>query len=185
MAVAGRAGFGTSTEYSSRTCWILLKATKAVLRAETGVGVPFYHAGAVAEFDPASWTSGAGAAGAVTATALAVLLTRLPGALTLVGSSLTDAQRSKRATDDGSPHQPEGLASREGAICQSTGEIVEEAFFSGHPPPLPRKTGLVSPAELRNVVKYEGLQDLAQLLQRRLAEGRLRRICLLRTWMNR
>jgi hypothetical protein len=78
MAVAGRVGFGTSTEHSSRTCWILLKATKAVLRAETGVGVPFYYAGAVAEFDPASWTSGAGAAGAVTATALAVLLARLP-----------------------------------------------------------------------------------------------------------
>jgi hypothetical protein len=84
-------------------------------------------------------------------------------ALTLVGPSLTDAQRSKRATDDGSPHQPEGLASREGAICQSTGEIVEEAFFCGYPPPLPRKTGLVSPAELRNLVKYEGLQSLAQL----------------------
>jgi hypothetical protein len=74
----------------------------------------------------------AGGLGADAATALTILLARLPIALALVGRSLTDAERSKRAPDDGSTHQPERLASREGAICQSSSQIVEEAIFSGH-----------------------------------------------------
>jgi hypothetical protein len=49
-----------------------------------------------------------------------------------VGPSLTDAKRSQRAPYEGSTHQPEGLTSREGAISQSSSQIVEEAFFSGH-----------------------------------------------------
>jgi hypothetical protein len=147
MAVAGRVGFGTSTEHSSRTCWILLKATKAVLRAETGVGIPFYHAGAVAEFDPASRTSGAGAAGAVAATALTVLLARLPGALTLVGPSLTDAKRSQHAPDDGSPHQPERLTSRDATACKSSSQLVEGVIscFWGHRLSLPYRTDSQAP----------------------------------------
>ena len=108
----------------------------------------------------------AGSARAVTATALIVPRAVLAVALAAyrVGRCLTtDAERSKRAPDDGSTHQPERLASREGAIGQSSSEIVEEAIFSCQRLPLPRKARLVSPAELRNVAKYEGLQGLAQL----------------------
>jgi hypothetical protein len=56
------------------------------------------------------------------ATALRVLPTLLPRGLTLlVGNGYpTDAKRSKRAPDNSSTHQPERLASREGAICQSS-----------------------------------------------------------------
>jgi hypothetical protein len=63
----------------------------------------------------------------------------------------------------GSTHQPERLTSRNAAIGQSSGQIVEEAIFSGHRKHPPRKTGLLSPAELRNEGKYEGLHSLAQL----------------------
>jgi hypothetical protein len=60
MAVAGHLKkLITSTEHP-RLCliWIMLKATKAGRRrAETGRGGLFYHACAVAEQDPAIWTS--------------------------------------------------------------------------------------------------------------------------------
>src|SRR5215217_2451506 len=84
----------------------------------------------------------AGSAGAdEIATALRVPRTVLAEALTArsVGSSLTDAKRSQRAPNEGSTHQPKGLTSREGAISQSSSQLIEEAFFfSGHrlPPPI-------------------------------------------------
>jgi len=42
-------------------------------------------------------------------------------------------------------------SSREGAIGQSSGEIVEEAIFSCHRLSPPKMAGPVGPAELRNV----------------------------------
>ena len=96
----------------------------------------------------------AASARAVAATALLVPRADLPVALTAgrVGRCLTtDAKRSKRAPDDGGTHQPERLAPLEGAIGQSSSEVVEESIFSGHRLSPPTKTGLTSPAELRNV----------------------------------
>jgi hypothetical protein len=76
----------------SRTCWILLRPTEAARRAVTGYAAD-PRACAVAELDRARGTSRTRAVGgAVAATALTVLLTLLPRPLTLVGSSLTDAQ---------------------------------------------------------------------------------------------
>jgi hypothetical protein len=46
----------TRTE-RSMTFLFYLNGTRAGLRAETGVGGKLYHAGAVAEQDPAIWTS--------------------------------------------------------------------------------------------------------------------------------
>ena len=57
---------------------------------------------------------------AVAATALLVLLARLPVALTVIGSSLTHAQRCQRAPYEGSTHQPERPTSRNAAISQSS-----------------------------------------------------------------
>jgi len=115
-------------------------------------------AGAVAELDPAGWTTSGGSAGAagavaVFATALGVPRAVLTVALAArrVSRCLADAKRSQRAPDDGSAHQPERFAPRDGAIGQSSGQIVEEAIFSCHWQPPPTMTGLVSPAELRNV----------------------------------
>src|SRR5215211_160411 len=92
----------------------------------------------------------AGSAGAdETATALRVPRAVLPGPLTprTVGSSLTDAKRSQRAPNEGSTHQPKGLTSREAAISQSSSQLVEEAFFSGHrlPPSIRAELSLAPP----------------------------------------
>lgn len=81
------------------------------------------------------WPYAAGAAaGAVAATALVVPLAVLAVALTArtVGCSLTGAQRPQRSPHDCRAHKPDGLAPRESAICQSSGQIVEEAIFSCH-----------------------------------------------------
>jgi hypothetical protein len=42
------------------------------------------------------------------------------------------------------------ISSREGALGQSSSQIVEEAFFSGHRLSPPTKSGLVSPTRLHN-----------------------------------
>src|SRR5215217_2175299 len=96
-----------------------------------------------------------GAADTGAATALVVPRAVLAVALTArrVGSSLTDTQRCQRTPDNCCSHQPKRPTAREGAASQSYSQLVEGTLsrFCGHRLPPPRMTGLVSPAELRNV----------------------------------
>ena len=82
--------------------------TDAELVAVAATALTVVVAGAAIRFARAR------AVGAVAATALRALLTRLPSTLTArrVGRSLTDAYRCQRAPYEGRPHQPDGLASR-------------------------------------------------------------------------
>jgi hypothetical protein len=53
------------------------------------------------------------------------------------------------APDEGSTHQPERLASRDAAIGQSSGQIVEESIFSGHRLSPPRNDGARRPRRVK------------------------------------
>jgi hypothetical protein len=82
---------------------------------------------------------------AVFATALSVLLTLLPVALTARrgGSSLTDAQRCQRAPYEGCSHQPKRPPARDATASQSSSQLVEGAVGSllAHLCPLSPKGG--------------------------------------------
>jgi hypothetical protein len=77
------------------------------------------------------------------ATALTILLARLPVGLAQVGRSFTDAQRCQRASYKGCSHQLERLTSRERPASQSASQLIEVAIgsFLAHLVPLSPKGG--------------------------------------------
>jgi hypothetical protein len=167
---AGAANGSTCIRYAHRRrrgCGSLRGSGSGSLRGSGSGSLRGSGSGCLSRSGCGSRRSGLRLAGSAdadeSATALVDPRAVLPGPLTArsVGRSLTDAKRSQRAPDNGSTHQPERLTSREGAISQSSSEIIEEAFFSGHRLPPPIMAGLVSPAVLHNAT------TLAMLATRR------------------
>jgi hypothetical protein len=82
------------------------------------------------------------------ATALTILLARLPVGLAQVGRSFTDAEGCQRASYEGCSHQLERLTSRDAAASQPASQLVEGAVgsFFAHRFLLSLRAGLISPA---------------------------------------